>query len=79
MVDGAYPRLNAAMMATGKYDGEIVSLVGKFSPSGNDHFVCCDQGTIQLDLQHANLSHVPQEIVVEVVGQVTSNTLLAVR
>jgi hypothetical protein len=77
--DGAYPRLNAAMVGSGKYNGMIVSLVGKFlSPV---QFQCCDGGTVELSGDHADLSEMDfnSGMVVEIVGQVSSPTLVAVR
>jgi len=70
--DGSYPRLNGALLASGKYSGMIVSLVGKFGAAVPEQFVCCDNATIQLDMQQAEIAHIPQGTVVEIVGQVQS-------
>ena len=77
--DGAYPRLNAAMVGSGKYNGMIVSLVGKLLSTTS--FQCCDGGTVQLSGDHADISDMDSNnngMVVEIVGQVASPTLVAV-
>lgn len=77
--DGAYPRLNAGMLASGKYTNMIVSLVGKFVTESS--FQCCDGVTVQLSRDHAELPamDLSSGMVVEIVGQVSSPTLVAVR
>ena len=76
-IDGAYPRLNAAMVATGQYNGQLVSLVGKFvSPQ---QFECSDRGQVQLDAAHADVDQIPQGVAVEIMGQVQGPTQVAVR
>ena len=79
MADGVYPRLNAAMLGSGKYNNTIVSLVGKFLSVTS--FQCCDGGTVALSGDHADLSEMDfsSGMVVEIVGQVSSPTLVAVR
>ena len=78
-VDGAYPRLNAEMVGSGKYTNMIVSLVGKFLNESS--FQCCDGGTVQLSRDHADLPamDLSNGMVVEIVGQVSSPSLVAVR
>ena len=77
--DGGYPRLNASMMKSGKFNSMIVSLVGKFastSPAedGCIDFVCCDQGRVKVSLEQAeppeNLVDRP-DMCFELIGQVT--------
>lgn len=77
--DGAYPRLNAAMVASGTYNSSIASLVGKFDQSPAV-FRCCDGGTVQLAGDHVDLAGMDctSGMVVEIVGQVASPTLVAV-
>jgi len=77
-IDGAYPRLNAAMVATGQYNGQLVSLVGKFLNAGQQ-FECCDHGQVQLDAAHADVDQIPQGVAVEIMGQVQGPTQVAVR
>jgi hypothetical protein len=91
--DGAYPRLNAAMVNSGRFTGMIVSLMGRFvtgsSPSSADGtvaFQCADQGVLQLSVEHAELpimdnlmtTATDDRPVFEVVGQVVDSNLVAV-
>jgi hypothetical protein len=85
--DGCYPRLNAALLQTGKYKSMIVSLVGKLTSSqpsadGTVNFQCCDGATIALSTEHADIpAHIDinDSPFVEVVGQVTDENVVAVR
>jgi hypothetical protein len=82
---GSYPRLNAAMVTSGQFSGSIVSLVGKFvsnaAADGTVDFQCADGASVKLSVEHAELP--PMDVtdapVVEVVGQVMENNLVAVR
>jgi hypothetical protein len=85
--NGYYPRLNAAMIASGKYNGSIVSLMGRFVSGGgggggsNVSFQCSDGGTLSLSVEHAEIPNmdVQDGPVVEVVGQVMKENEVAVR
>lgn len=83
--DGYYPRLNAAMVQSGSYNSQIVSLMGRFtSGAGADNtvgFSCCDGGTLTLSVEHADFPNmdVADGPVVEVVGQVMEDSVVAVR
>lgn len=79
-IDGAYPRCNAAMVTSGQYDNQLVSLVGKFVAAGNTpEFECCDHGRVPLDLAHAGDVPQPQGVAVEIVGQATPGGQVVVR
>jgi hypothetical protein len=75
--DGSYPRLNATKVKTGKYNGMIVSLVGRFISM--ESFQCSDGGTITLSNEHADIPAYDSNVIVEIVGQVSSPELVAVR
>jgi uncharacterized protein YdeI (BOF family) len=83
--NGYYPRLNAAMVSSGKYNGSIVSLMGRFVSGGADgshvSFQCSDGGTLSLSVEHADFPNmdVTDGPVVEVVGQVMKENEVAVR
>jgi hypothetical protein len=87
--DGYYPRLNAAMIATGSYDGRIVSVVGRFHPTGGGGggaaIETADGGKIYLNMEHAELSEEllaaasAKAVYVEAVGQVETQQQVAVR
>jgi hypothetical protein len=83
--NGYYPRLNAAMIATGNYNGSIVSLMGRFvsgaGGNGGVSFQCSDGGTLSLSVEHAEIPNmdVQDGPVVEVVGQVMKENEVAVR
>lgn len=82
--NGEYPRLNSAMVASGRYNGLLVSLVGRFQEGGR-LFACCDGGTVPLSVEHMDESamhlihNTNTGMVVEVVGQISSPSLVAVR
>jgi uncharacterized protein YdeI (BOF family) len=83
--NGYYPRLNAAMVASGKFNGNIVSLMGRFVSGATDgnhvSFQCSDGGTLSLSVEHADFPNmdVMDGPVVEVVGQVMKENEVAVR
>jgi hypothetical protein len=81
--NGYYPRLNAAMVATGSYNENIVSLMGRFVSGGsaNVSFQCSDGGTLTLSVEHADIPNmdVADGPVVEIVGQVMNQNEVAVR
>lgn len=71
--------MNEAMLSGGKYNNTIVSLVGKFLSMTS--FQCCDGGIVELSGEHADIPEMifnNNKMVVEVVGQVVSPTLVAV-
>ena len=82
-VDGAYPRLNAAMVSSGQYANQLVSLVGKFPNANWNEFQCSDGGRLQLDTTHAaaveELPPPQRDMVVEIMGQVQGPSMVAVR
>ena len=75
--DGSYPRLNGAMLGSGKYNGKIVSLVGKFDAS-QKHFECCDKMTVELDTAQADGIQIIPGTIAEIVGLVQSPSNLMV-
>ena len=75
--DGSYPRLNGAMLGSGKYNGKIVSLVGKFDAS-QKHFECCDKMTVELDTAQADGMQIIPGTIAEIVGLVQSPSNLMV-
>jgi hypothetical protein len=83
--NGYYPRLNAAMVGSGKFNGNIVSLMGRFVSGATDgnhvSFQCSDGGTLSLSVEHADFPNmdVMDGPVVEVVGQVMKENEVAVR
>lgn len=83
--NGYYPRLNAAMVSSGKYSGNIVSLMGRFVSGATDgnhvSFKCSDGGILSLSVEHADFPNmdVMDGPVVEVVGQVVKENEVAVR
>jgi uncharacterized protein YdeI (BOF family) len=83
--NGYYPRLNAAMVSSGKFNGNIVSLMGRFVSGATDgnhvSFQCSDGGTLSLSVEHADFPNmdVMDGPVVEVVGQVMKENEVAVR
>jgi hypothetical protein len=89
--DGAYPRLNAALVQSGRFESQIVSLVGKFQPhngmSGMSHnarsFTACDNGTLTLTTEHVDPTVLHQldntEMVYEIVGQIAAGNAVTVR
>lgn len=83
--DGQYPRVNGAMIASRKYDGMIVSVVGKFMAEHPNHeglieFQAADQQKILFTTDQGtfpqNVSDPPYW---EVVGQVMEDGTVAVR
>ena len=85
---GSYPRLNAAMLQSGKYEQMIVSLIGKIIVnSHNDDdgvvtsmkFQCADGGVIQLATEHAEIPTLAGDAIVEIVGQAMSLNEVMVR
>jgi uncharacterized protein YdeI (BOF family) len=83
--NGYYPRLNAAMVSSGKFNDNIVSLMGRFISGATDgqhvSFQCSDGGTLSLSVEHADFPNmdVMDGPVVEVVGQVMKENEVAVR
>ena len=71
---GYYPRINGKMLKSGDYNGQLVSLIGKFGssqPNGTVDFSTCDSMTISLSTEFAPVPDVkPEPPAVEVVGQV---------
>lgn len=79
---GSYPRLNAAMLQSGKYENMIVSLVGKVvSPDDGMgmKFQCADGGVVQLLTEHAQIPTLAGDAIVEIVGQAMSSSDVMVR
>jgi D-ribose pyranose/furanose isomerase RbsD len=76
--EGSYPRLNASLVQSGRFNSLIVSLVGKFQ--NDTSFLCCDGAPIRVSTEHLDQS-LPQdaEMVVEIVAQVASENLVTVR
>jgi hypothetical protein len=83
-IDGYYPRLNSAMLQSGKYVG-IVSFVGKVKSqnlaTSQLEFECCDGGIIVMDLSAAEIpDNVDmKESVWEAIGQVDEDKSVTVR
>jgi hypothetical protein len=83
-VEGYYPRLNAAMLRSGKYVG-IVSFVGKVKSqnlgTSQLEFECCDGGVIVMDLSNAEIpDNVDmKESVWEAIGSVDEDKSVTVR
>jgi hypothetical protein len=50
VANGVFPRLNASMCLSGKYEGTLISVVGKFH--GPQQFQCSDGALIQLITDH---------------------------
>jgi len=82
--DGCFPRLNGALIQSGKFDSAIVSVVGKFIPSkatdGTLSFRCADN--VEIVINPEQMMESPQldfhdGPVVEVVGQVSNGMLAA--
>jgi hypothetical protein len=82
--DGYYPRVNASMISSGRFNNQIVSLMGRFvsgaQQDGTMSFSCSDAGTITLTGEHADFPDmdVANGPVVEVVGQVMPESTVAV-
>lgn len=81
--DGCFPRLNGALIQSGKFDSAIVSVVGKFIPSkatdGTFSFRCADN--VEIVINPESMTETPQldfhdGPVVEVVGQASNGTLV---
>lgn len=70
--DGSYPRLNGALLCSGHFEGQIVSLVGQFGGDPQHQFVCCDNVTVPIDTQQAEGMHMPSGTIAEIVGQAAS-------
>ncbi|CAB9517685.1 expressed unknown protein [Seminavis robusta] len=72
MADGFFHRLNAAMLQTGNYSGQLSSFVGKVKnlQLGNQtlEFEACDGGIINMDLSSAEMPE--QEIAGDLVWEV---------
>lgn len=69
--DGSYPRVNAAMLQTGQYNGMIVSLVGKVRGNDGTHikFESADGGLVQVSLEQADFpAGLAGDAVLELVG-----------
>lgn len=70
--DGSYPRLNAALLQSGQFEGMIVSMVGKLvdrdAPNNLVVFQCCDGGQIKVDEESAPMTDVAPDEIVEIVG-----------
>lgn len=77
--DGYYPRLNAAMLQSGQFEGMIVSLMGRIQSNnpGNQtaEFIAADGGIV---VMNTNQMELPEEMdmavndrpVMEAIGQV---------
>lgn len=79
--DGCYPRVDGRLLQSGKFSGMIVSLVGRFVPSGQDvGFRCADNVQIRLSIEHTEYPTIDMQDgpVVEVVGQVMDGGEVAV-
>ena len=79
--DGSYPRLNAALLRSGKYSEMIVSLVGRVKGSNGTQvsFECADGEIVQVSTEHGEIPPgLPADAVVEIVGQVLSPNDVAV-
>jgi hypothetical protein len=79
--DGCYPRLNAALLRSGKFDGMVVSMVGKVLPDGSGFFLCCDQGRIRLDGDQGMIPSdlAATDMVIEVMGLAVDAETVSVR
>lgn len=67
--DGAFPRLNAAMLNTGTYSGSVASIIGKaisFDGMQTVEFECVDGGKVQLQVA-PDFNFVPGKVM-EVMG-----------
>lgn len=86
--DGYYPRLNAAMLQSGKYTNMIVSLMGRIQ---NDirlgepvvDFLTSDGGTVKMNVESAELADtmdIPmnERPVMEAIGQALDDNTVAV-
>ena len=82
-VDGSYPRLNASLLQSGKFQDKIVSVVGKIQPGGGGmnsvQFQCADGGIIQVDTEQFELPSLSPDAVVEIVGQAAGPNQIMVR
>jgi hypothetical protein len=72
--DGFYPRINAALVRSGSFANQIVSLVGTFvhsnAPDGTVNFQTSDGGMISLNTEQAEVPQIgPGQPPYEVVGQ----------
>ena len=74
--DGSYPRLNGALLGSGNYEGQIVSLVGKFGGDPQHQFVGCDNVTVPIDTQQAEGMHLLPGTIAEIVGQVAAPNMV---
>lgn len=76
--DGCYPRINGAMLQTGKYNGMIVSAVGKVV--GSNTLLAADGTSITMDTeQAAEPIMVNPDMCVEIIGSVEDQTTITVR
>ena len=78
--DGAFPRLNAAMLNTGTYSGSVASIIGKaisFDGMQTVEFECVDGGKVQLQVA-PDFNFVPGKVM-EVMGAPNEDKTVQVR
>ena len=81
--DGSYPRLNSAMLRSGKFNNMIVSFVGHFAnsnaPDGSVSFQTSDGGSITFATEQAEVPQIgPDQPPYEAIGQVQDPGLITV-
>jgi hypothetical protein len=85
---GCYPRVNGKMIQTGKYNGMIVSLVGRYESLNMNGsllpFKAADDCVVHLSVKEVEpemlpIATGPTSPVVEIVGAVESNNQVLVR
>ena len=77
--DGYQPRLNAAMVQSGKFAGMIVSAAGRIQHLNNAdqtmQFKCSDGGILNMDISgcELELEKINENIALEAIGQLDEN------
>ena len=72
-VEGAFTRLNAAMLRQGSWDETLVSFVGSFEDRNS--FRCSDGQAINVSDEQYDLDNVGKENVVEIIGMVNQDVV----
>lgn len=78
--DGVFPRLNASMIHSGKYNNSIASVIGKsisFDGASTLEFECVDGGKVQVQV-NPEFNFVPGRVM-EVMGSVQDDGSIQVR
>lgn len=77
--DGAYPRLNAAMLNSRNFNGKIVSLVGcvEAFDGTNISLKCADNATVAVAAGESDFNH-PAGTFVELIGFVNEDNTVTV-